>query len=63
MSLADLLTKTGATLPSPLYPVLVIADKAHPLRYLEAKSFSQFSLLLDSFGVLRGTSPFAHRPL
>jgi len=37
--------------------------KAHPLRYVETKSFSQFSLLPDSCGFLRGTGPSPYRPL
>jgi len=37
--------------------------KAHPLLYLETYSFSQFSLLLDSFGFLRRISPSPLRPL
>jgi len=35
-------------------------NKAHPLRYLETKSYSQFSLLPDSFDFFRGTISFPH---
>jgi len=53
--------------PSPMFPARYpchCKDKAHPLNYLmETKAFSQFYLLPDSFGFLRGTGPYPYRPL